>query len=225
MNKTGHLRLPTLLAAILIGLGLNAQPWPKDINGNVRDEVLKISDGKIYSFDDWTQYAPAAAYAALGFIPGIEHESSLVKRGCTFIGGFGFLAATTLLTKEIAGEMRPDGSGYDSFPSGHSGKAFLGGHFLQTGGELAVWGYSSKSSHVSVVATKVHSVHADLLTSTDSASQRTAQSASVLLFLLSASSLTVSHSLCLLHQSSLQTRTVTQWSTTTRFTANSTTIP
>lgn len=131
MNKTGHLRLPTLLAAILIGLGLNAQPWPKDINGNVRDAVAQLSNGQRYSFDDWTQYAPAAAYAALGFIPGIEHESSLVKRGCTFIGGFGFLAATTLLTKEIAGEMRPDGSGYDSFPSGHSGKAFLGAELVR----------------------------------------------------------------------------------------------
>lgn len=131
MNKTGHLRLPALLTAVLISLSLNAQPWPKSINGNVRDAVAQLSNGHAYSFDDWTQYAPAAAYAALGFIPGIEHESSLVKRGCTFIGGFGFLAATTLLTKEIAGEMRPDGSGYDSFPSGHSGKAFFGAELVR----------------------------------------------------------------------------------------------
>ncbi|MCQ2130658.1 MAG: phosphatase PAP2 family protein [Bacteroidales bacterium] len=131
MNKTGHTRLLAALAAILIGFSLNAQPWPKGINGNVRDAVAQLSNGHAYSFDDWTQYAPAAAYAALGFIPGIEHESSLVKRGCTFIGGFGFLAATTLLTKEIAGEMRPDGSGYDSFPSGHSGKAFLGAELVR----------------------------------------------------------------------------------------------
>lgn len=131
MNKTGHTRLLAILAAILIGLSLNAQPWPKGINGNVRDAVAQLSNGHAYSFDDWTQYAPAAAYAALGFIPGIEHESSLVKRGCTFIGGFGFLAATTLLTKEIAGEMRPDGSGFDSFPSGHSGKAFLGAELVR----------------------------------------------------------------------------------------------
>lgn len=131
MNKTGHIRLLAILAAILIGLSLNAQPWPKSINGNVRDAVAQLSNGHAYSFDDWTQYAPAAAYAALGIIPGIEHESSLVKRGCTFIGGFGFLAATTLLTKEIAGEMRPDGSGYDSFPSGHSGKVFLGAELVR----------------------------------------------------------------------------------------------
>lgn len=131
MNKNGHIRLLAALAAILIGLSLNAQPWPKGINDNVRDAVAQLSDGQRYGFDEWTQYAPAAAYAALGFIPGIEHESSLVKRGCTFIGGFGFLAATTLLTKEIAGEMRPDGSGYDSFPSGHSGKAFLGAELVR----------------------------------------------------------------------------------------------
>lgn len=131
MNKTGHTRLLAMLAAILISLSLNAQPWPKSINGNVRDAVAQLSNGHAYSFDDWTQYAPAAAYAALGFIPGIEHESSLMKRGCTFIGGFGFLAATTLLTKEIAGEMRPDGSGFDSFPSGHSGKAFLGAELVR----------------------------------------------------------------------------------------------
>lgn len=131
MNKTGHTRLLAMLTAVLISLNLNAQPWPKGINGNVRDAVAQLSNGHAYSFDDWTQYAPAAAYAALGFIPGIEHESSLVKRGCTFIGGFGFLAATTLLTKEIAGEMRPDGSGYDSFPSGHSGKAFLGAELVR----------------------------------------------------------------------------------------------
>lgn len=134
MNKTGHIgskHLMAILAVILTGFCLNAQPWPKAINNDVRDAVLKISDGQRYGFDEWTQYAPAAAYAALGFIPGIEHESSLVKRGCTFIGGFGFLAATTLLTKEIAGEMRPDGSGYDSFPSGHSGKAFLGAELVR----------------------------------------------------------------------------------------------
>lgn len=134
MNKTGHIgskHLLAILAVILTGFCLNAQPWPKAINNDVRDAVLKISDGQRYGFDEWTQYAPAAAYAALGFIPGIEHESSLVKRGCAFIGGFGFLAATTLLTKEIAGEMRPDGSGYDSFPSGHSGKAFLGAELVR----------------------------------------------------------------------------------------------
>ena len=131
MNKTGHIRLLAMLTAVLISLSLSAQPWPKSINGNVRDAVAQLSNGHAYSFDDWTQYAPAAAYAALGIIPGIEHESSLVKRGCTFIGGFGFLAATTLLTKEIAGEMRPDGSGFDSFPSGHSGKAFLGAELVR----------------------------------------------------------------------------------------------
>ena len=131
MNKNDHIRLLAALAAILIGFSLNAQPWPKGINGNVRDAVAQLSNGQRYGFDDWTQYAPAAAYAALGLIPGIENESSLVKRGCTFIGGFGFLAATTLLTKEIAGEMRPDGSGFDSFPSGHSGKAFLGAELVR----------------------------------------------------------------------------------------------
>lgn len=131
MNKTGHLRLPTLLAAILIGLGLNAQPWPKDINGNVRDAVAQLSNGQRNSFDDWIQYVPAVAYLSLDIIPGIESSNSLARRACAALGGYVFLATTTHPTKGLVSEMRPDGSRDNSFPSGHSGTAFFGAELVR----------------------------------------------------------------------------------------------
>ena len=124
------MHLLTVLAAILFGVTLQAQPWPKSINGNVRDAVAQLSNGHAYSFDDWIQYIPAVAYMTLD-LTGVNHENDLIKRGCTALGGYVFYAAGTQAVKHFVSEMRPDGSMDNSFPSGHSGMAFLGAELVR----------------------------------------------------------------------------------------------
>lgn len=131
MNKTGHTRLLAILAAILTGFSLHAQPWPQGINRDVREGVAKLSNGHVYRFDDWIQYVPAVAYLSLDIIPGIESSNSLPRRACAALGGYVFLATTTHLTKGLVSEMRPDGSRDNSFPSGHSGTAFFGAELVR----------------------------------------------------------------------------------------------
>lgn len=133
MNKTNNIRtirLLAILAAILACFSLHAQPWPKNVNNGVRDAVAQLSDGQRYSFDDWIQYVPAAAYLTLD-LAGVNHENDLIKRSCTAIGGYVFYAVITKATKHFVSEMRPDGSRDNSFPSGHSGKAFLGAELVR----------------------------------------------------------------------------------------------
>ncbi len=133
MNKSTHIRkigLLAVLAAFLFGTALHAQPWPKNINNSVRDAVIGISNGHTYSFDDWIQYIPAAAYMTLD-LAGVSHDSGFVKRGCTALSGYVFYAVTTQTVKHVVSEMRPDGSRDNSFPSGHSGMAFLGAELVR----------------------------------------------------------------------------------------------
>lgn len=79
--------------------------------------------------DAYLQFVPLAADLFLGF--GVEHKSSTADR---FVAAGVGLASNVLLVKSlklIVKEERPDGSDYDSFPSGHTSYAFLGAELIR----------------------------------------------------------------------------------------------
>ena len=67
---------------------------------------------------------PAAAYG-LTFL---HHDQEARPQ---FYKSFGVALGSTLVLKETVHKDRPDGSGDDSFPSGHSAMAFQGAAFIQ----------------------------------------------------------------------------------------------
>ncbi len=79
--------------------------------------------------DDYLQYGPAVAWAGLS-LAGVKGRSQPLDR--TFIGllAYGISTAAVLVLKHNTNELRPDGSNYLSFPSGHTANAFTGASLL-----------------------------------------------------------------------------------------------
>ena len=81
------------------------------------------------SLDDYTQYSPAALMLGLK-IGGYQGRSSwsrmLVSDAFSTLG----MAAAVKGLKLVVNRERPDGSDFESFPSGHSAKAFMAATML-----------------------------------------------------------------------------------------------
>lgn len=82
-----------------------------------------------FRLDDYIQYLPAVSVYALN-LAGIKGKHNLRDRsmllGMSMLLTFG----TTKTLKYALSRQRPDGSAYNSFPSGHTATAFAGATFL-----------------------------------------------------------------------------------------------
>jgi len=81
-------------------------------------------------FETWLQYVPAAAELGLGFL-GVKTEYDFVDR--FLASGVAWASEAILVngTKALVKEERPDGSAYNSFPSGHTATAFMGAELVR----------------------------------------------------------------------------------------------
>lgn len=125
----------TLMTYAIIGM---ESDQIKLYNTNIREEVMDDIDKKI-SIDDFSQYAPVAAVYGLN-LAGIEGKNNLKDR--TIILGTSYLIMATTVTslKHLTKVERPDGSNFDSFPSGHTATAFVGAEFMwQEYKDKSVW--------------------------------------------------------------------------------------
>lgn len=80
--------------------------------------------------DDWLQYLPAAAYVGLSALD-VRGHTQWPERLTASIVSVGMTAIVVLSLKACGLSRRPDGSSWNSFPSGHSATAFLGAAMLQ----------------------------------------------------------------------------------------------
>ncbi|WP_129751387.1 phosphatase PAP2 family protein [Flavobacterium beibuense] len=129
-----------IVPVALIGYGIIGQDNGQfqKINNSIRNEVVEDIDQKI-TIDDFMQYAPAASVFALN-LSGVKGEHDL--KDCTIIMATSYLvmSSTVLSLKSFTHVQRPDGSSYNSFPSGHTATAFAGAEFLwQEYKDKSVW--------------------------------------------------------------------------------------
>jgi membrane-associated phospholipid phosphatase len=116
-----------LLPAALIAYGVLSQASPalKDfdryINRTAPHTRIKI--------DDYIQYAPAIAVYGLDFA-GIKARHNLRDRTFVMLSSHLLMNLSVHATKYALDVRRPDGSGNNSFPSGHTALAFTGAHIL-----------------------------------------------------------------------------------------------
>ncbi len=81
------------------------------------------------SVDDWLKYAPVISSYALN-IAGVKARHRFIDRTIVFaVSGILTNQVVTSL-KNATHQMRPDGSTYTSFPSGHTASAFVGAEFM-----------------------------------------------------------------------------------------------
>lgn len=130
-NDKHPVRYPKLIVPIgLITAGATsfAIPALKELDRSTMTEVLHVQ-AKRTTWDNYTQYFPAVMVYGLN-AAGIKGKHDFKDR--TFIYASSQLIATAIVTpsKNWIGEMRPDGSNYKSFPSGHAATAFSTAHFM-----------------------------------------------------------------------------------------------
>lgn len=134
--KCKQLIIPT----VLIGYGLIGLESDdlKDLNLGIRNEVAEDIDDKI-TIDDFSQYAPIVAVYALN-IAGIKGKNNLRERTIILGTSYLLMSGTVMGLKSLTKIERPDGSGFNSFPSGHTATAFAGAEFLwQEYKDVSVW--------------------------------------------------------------------------------------
>ena len=129
-----------ILPATLLTYGIFSieNHYLKYNDSQLRNEVQENIDEKI-TIDDFTQYAPAASVYVLngaGFPGRHNFRDRSVILGTSYL----IMASTVRGLKSITRVARPDGSAYNSFPSGHTATAFCGAEFLwQEYREQSIW--------------------------------------------------------------------------------------
>lgn len=129
-----------IVPVALIGYGVIGQDngQCQKINNSIRNEVVEDIDQKL-TIDDFMQYAPAASVYALN-LAGVEGEHNFKDRTIIMATSYLVMSSTVLTLKSLTHIERPDGSSFNSFPSGHTATAFAGAEFLwQEYKDVSVW--------------------------------------------------------------------------------------
>ena len=110
----------------------------KLFNAIIKEEVNENIDKK-FTIDDISQYAPAASVYALNLM-GIKGKHNFRDRSIILGTAYLLMGSSVYGIKKLAKIQRPDKSGYNSFPSGHTATAFMGAEFMwQEYKDVSVW--------------------------------------------------------------------------------------
>ena len=129
-----------IIPTVLIGYGFIglASDQIKNFNSEIKEEVNEHIDETII-IDDFSQYAPAVSVYALNAV-GIKGKNNLKDRSIILATSYIIMLTVVLGLKSITKVPRPDGSGNNSFPSGHTATAFAGAEFLwQEYKDKSIW--------------------------------------------------------------------------------------
>jgi membrane-associated phospholipid phosphatase len=92
--------------------------------------------------ENYFQFTPVALVYGLNLV-GIHGKNTFIDRTIIFAMAEGMMSLATFGLKKATHRLRPDGSNYYSFPSGHTANAFLGAEFMaQELGDKSI-GYSA----------------------------------------------------------------------------------
>lgn len=140
-----------IVSAGLITYGVVAQgnPLLQKINVDADASARRIFPGRMHA-DDYLQYVPIAAYSALDFT-GVKAKHNFLERTVVAATSYIFMAAIVNVMKFTIPVLRPDGSAWNSFPSGHTATAFTGAHLLfreykETSPWIGIAGYATATT-------------------------------------------------------------------------------
>jgi len=110
----------------------------KDFNSGISTEVSEHIDEKI-SIDDFSQYAPIAGLYVLSAI-GVKSKNNFKDKTIILATSYLLMGLTVNTFKKTASVERPDGTSFNSFPSGHTATAFMGAEMMyQEFKEESIW--------------------------------------------------------------------------------------
>ena len=93
---------------------------------NIRTDMRSTFSDFYTPVDNYLQFVPMVSAYVTGFIPGTKPRHSNGRRLWMFMQAQVLTSVATLALKHYTHELRPNGSDYLSFPSGHTAQAFMG---------------------------------------------------------------------------------------------------
>ena len=116
----------TLISVGIVGLESH---WIINQNHEIRDELQENIDKRI-SIDDYSQYVPAAAVYGLNLC-GVKGLHDAIGQTVILGTAYALMGISVSTIKHTSNVQRPDGSTFNSFPSGHTATAFVGAEVLR----------------------------------------------------------------------------------------------
>ena len=127
--------------AVFVGYGFIAlnNKLLRRVDQSVYEDMNKDFPEFTTNVDDYLQYAPAAAVSILN-IAGIKGKHSFIDQTALYAISTGIMSVSVSFFKNNTNKVRPNGSSYTSFPSGHTATAFAAAEFLyQEYGDRSIW--------------------------------------------------------------------------------------
>ena len=110
----------------------------KGFNSGISTEVTEHIDERI-TIDDFSQYVPIASLYGLAAL-GIKSKNNTKDKTIIAATSYILMGLTVNAFKKTASVERPDGTSFNSFPSGHTATAFMGAELLfQEYKDVSVW--------------------------------------------------------------------------------------
>lgn len=122
-----------IIPSVFIGYGLvalNEKNLLSELDRTTKEELQEDHPLFAAHADDYMQFAPAAAVYGL-HIAGIKGKHSLADAIGLYILSEAIMGGATHSVKSWTHRLRPSGSGFNSFPSGHTANAFASAEFLK----------------------------------------------------------------------------------------------
>lgn len=113
---------------VLYGLASLKIDALKDLNTSTSDEI-KEDKPQHTVWDNFSQYGPALFVYGLN-LAGVEGKHDFADRTIIYLTSQMIMASIVYPVKHLVREQRPDGSNWESFPSGHTATAFSSAQFL-----------------------------------------------------------------------------------------------
>lgn len=129
-----------IIPTVLIGYGVVGLESHQllSFNSGIKEEVKEHIDEK-FTIDDFSQYTPMASVYMLNVF-GIKGKNNFRDRTIILITSYLIMGLVVNGLKKTASVERPDGTSFNSFPSGHTATAFMGAEFLyQEYKDVSIW--------------------------------------------------------------------------------------
>lgn len=121
-----------IIPAVLVGYGLvslSCNSPIRHLDFSTRNELQEDHPLFAAHVDNYLQFAPAVAVYGLN-LAGIKGKHSLVDATGIYLLSEAIMSGTVFSVKRMTNRERPDHSGFNSFPSGHTANAFAAAEFL-----------------------------------------------------------------------------------------------
>lgn len=131
-SKVHHFSYKQLIipgSLMILGIAGCRNDYMEARNAEIREELQEDIDRHV-SFDDFSQFAPAAAVFALPVL-GVKSHSRFGERLTVTATSYALMMLTVNAMKYTWKIERPDGTSKNSFPSGHTATAFVGAELLR----------------------------------------------------------------------------------------------